>query len=318
MRLEKENDSLDLALEPLKIIQETWKGRASSADLIQFAGFFAVIRQRGKPGLTASKRMELEEIFEWGRADELNCETSWTLNLPGFQLDVDDPTDIPLRCRMAGSEIKNKMMDRNGFTAFEATALIGAHTIGLTRHVFTDQLAGPWAENGHDEATNEGPVFDNGFHSFLIHDVAAKSAEEFADQRDPFTTDFPTWFRFDEGDINHLDTDIVLAFPAQDTSIHPDYHAFTTRFANDGPFFIESFMKAFQKMSRLGVRQRLVPSIPCVEKTVAAFTSSDRTSAVPYQLELQSAMAQANVRLQNTAIANQAEIEYLTTPLVYD
>ena len=52
---------------------------------------------------------------EWGRPDETSCQTVWTDNLPTFDL----PTDGPLttgRCAGAGEEIKEKMMDRNGFT----------------------------------------------------------------------------------------------------------------------------------------------------------------------------------------------------------
>ena len=329
MRLEQENDFLDLALEPLQKIRDNWSGRASAADLIQFAGFFSVVRQKGgETGLNDSKQIELQQLFEWGRMDEDNCDPTWTHNLPGFELGV-EPTDIPMRCTMAGSEIKTKMMDRNGFTAMEATALIGAHTIGLTRHIFTEQLAGPWATNGSDEATTKGPVFDNGFHHFLINDVTARTPAAFAESRHPFNVDFPTWFRFEEEDINHLDTDIALAFPSQDTNIHPDYHQFTQAFANDNNLFIESFMKAYDKMSRLGHGNRqLFPSSPCAPKAFAAPGASSSSFAtgriqapsgggggVAFQLELQSSFAEAGVKLQRTAVENQQRTEFLTTPL---
>lgn len=314
MRLEPENANLDLALQPLQLIRETWSGEASAADLIQFAGLFAVIRQRGAPGWTDTKRRELEESFAWGRPDELNCQTEWTHNLPEFQLEVDDVSNLPARCQTAGAEIQDKMMDRNGFSAFEATALIGAHTIGLTRHVFSEELAGPWSRTGHDDASPQGPIFDNDFHKFLIEEVEASTVDDFADRRHPFDVDFPNWFRFEEADINHLDTDVVLAFPAADRRVHPDYHMFTAQFASDNNFFLESFMQAFHKMSRLGVTARLVHSPPCPQLLASAVVQ-DRKTNLPYQLNLQTSITEANIMLQETAWEHKEDTEYLTTPI---
>jgi catalase (peroxidase I) len=140
MRNQPENLMLDLALNTLAAVKSLWEGNpdtclnVSAADMTQFAGWFAVLRQKGVPGLTAAKKDEIVAKTNWGRPDEQNCDTAWTANLPGFQMGNGQP--IPTRCKLAGGEIKNKMMDRNGFTAIEATALMGAHSIGMTRNVF--------------------------------------------------------------------------------------------------------------------------------------------------------------------------------------
>ena len=94
----------------------------SSADIIQFAAFFAVVRQSNGQGLTPAKRDILIGntpivgivVFQWGRPDEAACDLDWTLNLPEFS---PGSGSIPDRCTAASGEIKEKMMDRNGFTA---------------------------------------------------------------------------------------------------------------------------------------------------------------------------------------------------------
>jgi catalase (peroxidase I) len=265
MRSQPENHSLDLAIDTLRFIEGRMINatvdsiRLSSADLIQFAGFFVAVRQRGTPGLDFRKRRELRTNFQWGRLDETNCQARWTENLPGFELNA-EATNIPQRCRFAGREIRVKMMDRNGFTAREATALIGAHTIGLTRNVFGPDLAGPWVETGADDATPQGPVFDNGYHKFLIDSIPASTVGEFAATQFPFDQTFPTWFRANVTDLNYLDTDIVLGFPSQNTLVHPHYDTFSREFAGSNTEFIDSFMAALDKMSKLGVDLPLLPA----------------------------------------------------------
>lgn len=92
----------------------------SSADIIQFAIFFATTRQKLTPGLDYDKWKTLLTAFEWGRPDEEECLTDWTFNLPGFELEKGGYShflyDHPNRCVFSGQEIKQKMMDRNGFT----------------------------------------------------------------------------------------------------------------------------------------------------------------------------------------------------------
>ena len=63
-----------------------------------------------------AKRETLKTEFFWGRPDETQCDIAWTENLPGFNTPATGGP-IPARCTAAGGEIKNKMMDRNGFTA---------------------------------------------------------------------------------------------------------------------------------------------------------------------------------------------------------
>lgn len=204
-RLEPENNFLDLPLNTLLDIKLAWQAhpltciKVSSADLIQFAGFFVTIRQKDTPeSLTSgsvsanAKRMTLKNDFVWGRPDEVNCDVAWTDNLPEFITPSTVGGTIPARCTGAGGEIKSKMMDRNGFTAGEkrccwitlllllttlfvqceigncvlsrtrsqsflffmltaeeATALIGAHSIGSTRHIFGASMSGSVSSNVH-------------------------------------------------------------------------------------------------------------------------------------------------------------------------
>ena len=95
----------------------------SSADMLQFAIFFSTTRQKHIPEtlfsgtITANaKRNTLLDDFFWGRPDEQQCDIAWTENLPGF-VTPETGGPIPARCTAAGGEIKNKMMDRNGFSA---------------------------------------------------------------------------------------------------------------------------------------------------------------------------------------------------------
>jgi Peroxidase len=335
MRFENENQNLDLAVETLRFIQNRMadaeapelQARISSADLIQFAGFFVAVRQRGTtPGLNLQKRNELRDTFKWGRPDELNCQTRWTRNLPGFELGA-DPENIPLRCLFAGREIREKMMDRNGFTAREATALIGAHTIGLTRNHFGPDLAGPWVENGADDATPQGPIFDNAYHKFLIDTIPATTVEEFSvapGPPPPFDITFPTWFRVTSANLNHLDTDIALAFPSQDTKVHPHYDSFTQEFAESNTEFINSFMAALDKMSKLGVRAPLSPARLCTLSIarpqrpapgppVPAPTSAPTVVIEDFSEGLLLSVTVAEDRLEETLVERQDDIEFLTT-----
>ena len=98
----------------------------SSADILQFAIFFATTRQKdtpeslllhsASPPSAIAKRETFKNDFRWGRPDELNCDPAWTDNLPGPNTFACNG-NIPCRCAMAGDEIQEKMMNRNGFTA---------------------------------------------------------------------------------------------------------------------------------------------------------------------------------------------------------
>ena len=126
--LEPENNFFDLPLNTLLEIKNTWNAHPStcidisSADILQFAIFFATTRQKDFPESLISgsstanaKRESLKTEFLWGRPDEMQCDKMWVENLPGLNSARGGP--IPRRCTLAGGEIKNKIIDRNGFTA---------------------------------------------------------------------------------------------------------------------------------------------------------------------------------------------------------
>ena len=323
MRVQDENLHLDLAIETLKTIRDTWESLQStcidisSADIIQFSGLFAAVRQEEtSPGMTPAKENQLL-TFQWGRPDEANCNIDWTLNLPGFALGTSN--DIPLRCMMAGKEIKEKMMDKNGFTSEEATALIGAHTIGLTRNVFGDPA--PWVTNGADNATPNGPVFDNKYFDFLENTIIEDSIDDFAVNPAPFVIVFPDWFQTPlSNKLNHLDTDIVLAFPTQDANIHPDFHAHTFAFSINNQHFLNTFHSALTKMSKLGVTALLSNPTACTTECGGdnGVVSIDGiTSDVLIQLiaDMGAAKATAEKLLAETQTAIREEQILQTTPV---
>lgn len=268
-RDQPENGFLDAPIFTLQSIKMIWEEHPdtclsiSAADIIQFAGLFASLRQVPPAGINASKTATLKK-FEWGRTDEPNCDINWCDNLPGFQLGT-DATDIAMRCMNSGKEIKKKMMDRNGFTAEEAAALIGAHTIGLTRNSFGSSHSNPWVSNGSDGATKDGPVFDNEFHKFLKNDLRASTVEEFVKNLAPFTETFTDWYKDTKLGLNYLDTDIALAFPSQDKKAYPDFHSFTANFAANNGDFVNKFFAALGKMSKLGVDAKLAAPSACTK-----------------------------------------------------
>lgn len=319
MRQEPENTNLDIALNTLQAIKNAWENHAdtclevSAADMIQFAGWFSVFRQMGSPGLTGGKINDLINRFQWGRPDEQNCDTSWTHNLPGFRLGTNS-NDIPARCMFAGGEIKNKMMDRNGFTAEEATAMMGAHSIGQTRSVFGSGLAAPWVESGDDFATSSGPVLNNDFHSFLVNDIVENTAPAFATNIQTFNQDFGDWFRDSQRDLNHLDTDVALAFPSLDLSIHPHFHLFTQVFANDNNQFLTVFLFALEKMSSFGVTVPLIHVLPCEEGCLSeGSVTLDEFKRLEVETSIDKGLIEAEDTIEETNEAREAEILELTT-----
>jgi Peroxidase len=311
MRLQDENGHLDIAINTLEQIRNNWEQLAttcidiSSADIIQFAGFFASVRQTGSvPGITTAKISQLL-TFKWGRPDEVNCNINWTHNLPGFDLGTASG-NLPLRCKMAGKEIKTKMMDRNGFTAQEATALIGAHTIGLTRNVFGG-LAAPWVADGADDATPSGPVFDNTFFDFMANKVVAKTTTAFGINPAPFTSIFPTWVQTSSPTtLNYLDTDLALAFPPKSAADHPDYHVNTVAFSKNNQFFLNTFHNAQTKMGMLGVTAVLSVPVPCpVCQTVADPITVPAVVKLVANLGDATSTADASLAVQQDAIKDQ-------------
>jgi hypothetical protein len=112
MQEKDENAGLHSAIESLKVVRDSWERipstciDISAADIIQFAGHFSAVRQTDVPGITDAKVSQLLAL-KWGRIDEDNCQIDWTFNLPGFELNTDSE-DVPLRCMMAGKEIKTR------------------------------------------------------------------------------------------------------------------------------------------------------------------------------------------------------------------
>jgi hypothetical protein len=106
--------------------------KISSADILQFAIFFATTRQKDTPeslllpsgnllvppppSTAVAKRETLKNEFLWGRPDETKCNPEWAENLPSSNTFACN-NNIPCRCATAGGEIEEKMMKRNGFTA---------------------------------------------------------------------------------------------------------------------------------------------------------------------------------------------------------
>ena len=317
MRQQDENHSLDLALETLESIKEIWMSQSkvcvsvSNAHMIQFVGFFAVVRQMGNTGMKPSKRSKIQTSFKWGRPDERNCKTGWVKCLPGFELGTTPTGNIVKRCTMAGKEIKDKMMGCNGFTASESAALLGAHTIGITRNVFPG-FQFPWNSNGSDDATTRGPQFDNAFHKFLSESIKAKRAKEFPDNPDPLVQTFPDWHHDPVNKINHFDTDLAIAFPSEDTNIHPDFHNFTRQFAKSNTAFLTAFMGAFDKMSKLGVSKTLVLSLPC-EGCVPFVSDTDEQISL---VKLSQAVIEASSQLALTKQQRAAINKFQTTPII--
>lgn len=330
-RKETENDNLDFALNTLEIVIPQWESdpstcvSVSNADMIQFVGFFSAVRQTGTPGLNGNKIRQLRENFQWGRVDERRCDIETTSNLPDFRLGTDED-NIPLRCLNAGGEIKAKMIDRNGFTAREANVLIGAHTIGQTRTVFLPGFEAPWVENGDDTATPHGPVFDNAYHKFLVDQIEADSVGEFASNKLTFDETFSTWFRDNDSNsvrLNWLDTDVVLAFPPHDVTVHPNFLQDTHQFANNNQVFLDEFMRALDKMSRLGVTARLFNANSCdrgcptVPGNGHSFGSGGfrPTSNEAFFSELDAALARAQETIDERAREDIDNRIILTTPI---
>lgn len=176
-------------------------------------------------------------------------------------------------------------------------ALIGAHTIGLTRNTFETDLANPWVPNGDDHATVDGPVFDNAFHHFLTNGLAAESAIEMATNQLPFNKIFPDWYQDEIKEMNFLDTDIVLAYePASSSNVHPDFHTFTDAFAANNTLFLSKFFLALDKMSKLGVDEILAFPSPCTNCSGTGAINTDALTMFVDNLGTATALAEKDLR----------------------
>jgi hypothetical protein len=131
--LQDENQHLNEPLLTLQVIKDSWHVdprtciKVLSADILQFAAFLAATCQKHTPKsilstLTAptaiAKCNTLKNDFHCGHPDELNCDVTWTHNLPGLDVPANQACSgaIICHCTAAGDEISIKMIQRNGFT----------------------------------------------------------------------------------------------------------------------------------------------------------------------------------------------------------
>jgi hypothetical protein len=104
----------------------------------------------------------------------------------------------------------------------------------------------------------------------LENQIIASDAITFSTNILNFNTLFPNWFRVNPVPIsiplglNHLDTDVALAFPSLDLTRHPHFNGFTANFASSDAVFLTAFFQAYEKMSQLGVDVPLQAATPCI------------------------------------------------------
>lgn len=220
------------------------------------------------------------------------------------------------------------------FIKEEATALIGAHTIGLIRNTFGASLSGPWVPNGADTATPEGPVFDNAYHDFLINTIVENNANDFGNNVAPFTDTFPNWFRvapnsLSPSGLDHLDTDAALAFPSLDLNDHPHYDTFSKKFALSNTDFLDTFGQALKKMGQLGVTAPLTTASSCacgslrsrralvaVDRSLIGYSGKlTATNMLELAKKLGIAMASSDEATRFIQAGRKEEIDALTTPV---
>jgi len=127
--------------------------------------------------------------FRWGRRDAESCPES-TSRIPG-------DTDC--------DEVKGVFLDRMGLTWTDATALLGAHTLGRgsTQHSGHD---GMWVQSGQ-----ESLIFDNGFYTELLGRTWR-----------PRNNQFDWTWGGNNRDVMMLNTDICLYFDISDTDCCTD------------------------------------------------------------------------------------------------
>ena len=159
---------------------------------------------------------------------------------------------------------------------------------------------------------------------------------------------FGDWFRDVPNDLDHLDTgkcgcglqtaeqftnirmskpvtstDIALAFPTENLSMHPDFSVHSTAFAGSNAFFLSTFMAAMDKMGKLGVSVALQPaSTPCScsarrrlqEEIGFGKSSVSLNDALVLIRDLGNATSWALMQNLDTQQGRIEEIQKLTTP----
>jgi catalase (peroxidase I) len=184
--------------------------------------------------------------------------------------------------------------------------------------VFGPSSAGSWTVTGRDDATPEGAMFGNFFHSYLKVDIVEDTAAAFASNILAFDQDLGDWFRESGRQINHLDTDVTMAFPSVDTSFHPDFHTFTSMFADDNDLFMTHFEAAFRKMTMLGVNaSQLVDALPCSAGCAGTPVKLILTAEAENTVfnTVQKAVEEADIELAETLVIRAPLIVALTTPV---
>ena len=183
------------------------------------------------------------------------------------------------------------------------------------------------------------PEFDNEYHDWLINKLEADRVAEFQKTMDPenmkpFDKEFLNWFQVSPEvtrdpnlKLDHLDSDLVLAFPSlfpllSDSHHYPNYHEDTVRFAESNDVFLQTFFPALDKMSKLGVDVHLQsPGSGCACGSGGTSNSNYATAESEYEhlveeiKDIGSALALAEEELEAKQYKRKDEISLVTTPL---
>ena len=177
------------------------------------------------------------------------------------------------------------------------------------------------------------PEFDNEYHEWLINDLEADRVREFQESMDPknmkpFDKEFLNWFQVSQVPghpnlkLDHLDSDLVLAFPSLSHSYYPNYREDTLRFAASNDVFLQTFFPALDKMSKLGVNVHLQsPGSGCacgsggISNSNFAADGSEYEHLVEEIKDIGSALALAEEELEAKQYNRKDEISLVTTPL---
>ena len=128
---------------------------------------------------------------------------------------------------------------------------------------------------------------------------------------------FDNWFRDIPNGLDHLDTDVTLAFPPM--GAHPDFSVFSTNFAGNNALFENTFFAALQKMSKLGVTAPLFTATDCENPCGGAEGGITIEGTLKLIKNLGDASANADMAVLATQKGRKDEIERLTTPVpVFD
>jgi len=144
----------------------------------------------------------------------------------------------------------------------------------------------------------------------------------------PFDKEFLNWFQVSQVPghpnlkLDHLDSDLVLAFPSQAHSYYPNYREDTLRFADSNDAFLQTFFPALDKMSKLGVDVDLQsPGSGCACGSGGTSNSNFAADGSEYEhlveeiKDIGSALALAEEELEAKQYNRKDEISLVTTPL---